>query len=171
MILAIDSKNWLWKNNDLAWKISKDMKHFQKITVSTSDSDKANALIMGRKTWESIPLKFRPLPGRVNCVLSRNENLDYDWAAVYSNFEIAYSKLATEGNIENIFVIGWSQIYNTLLSHEKLSTLYITHVEWDYNCDVFFDWIPDSFELKKISSKQQEWDIEYYFAEYTKKQA
>ena len=171
MILAVDDKNGLWKNNDLAWKISKDMKHFKKITTVTEDEAKCNALIMGRLTWDSIPEKFRPLPWRVNCVLSRTADINYEWAASYTDFDKCLEELSKEENIENIFIIGWAQIYNMLLTHEDLNTLYITHVEWDFNCDVFFDWVPNTFELKKISSKQQEWDLEYYFAEYIKKEA
>jgi dihydrofolate reductase len=72
IILAIDSKNGLGKENALAWKLSGDMKYFKKTTVLTDNPDDINVVIMGRKTWESIPSKFRPLPGRINCVLTRN---------------------------------------------------------------------------------------------------
>ena len=72
IILAVDEKLGLGKDNDLAWKISTDMKHFKNITSDTEDLAKHNALIMWRKTWESIPAKYRPLPDRVNYILSRS---------------------------------------------------------------------------------------------------
>lgn len=56
----------------MPWKLPKDMAHFKHITSTTNDGKLQNAVIMGRKTWESIPSKFRPLPGRVNIVLSRS---------------------------------------------------------------------------------------------------
>ena len=74
IILAIDSNNWLGKNNDLAWKLKSDMQYFKKITTQTQQENKQNAVIMGRKTWESIPEKFRPLPDRKNFLLTRDEN-------------------------------------------------------------------------------------------------
>jgi dihydrofolate reductase len=56
----------------LAWDIPEDRKYFRKITTKTKDSKKQNAVIMGRKTWESIPKKYRPFPKRYNCILSKS---------------------------------------------------------------------------------------------------
>ena len=60
IILALDSQNGLGKDGDLAWRIREDMKYFKKITMG--DSSAQNAVVMGRKTWDSIPEKFKPLP-------------------------------------------------------------------------------------------------------------
>lgn len=169
MILATDSKNWIWKKNNLPWKIQNDMKHFQKITISTKDPKKCNALIMWRKTWESIAAKFRPLPGRVNCVLSRTVWLELDWGICFTNFEDCFAELSQNEMIENIFIIGWSHLYNSLIDHPQVEKIYLTHVEWDFECDVFFNWVPRNFSLHKISSKQDQNGHEYYFAEYKKK--
>ena len=58
-------------NGELPWKLKSEMKYFAEKTSKTKDIDKINAVIMGRKTWESIPLKFRPLKNRFNVILSR----------------------------------------------------------------------------------------------------
>ena len=58
-------------NGELPWKLKSEMKYFAETTTKTKDFDKMNAVIMGRKTWESIPLKFRPLKNRFNVILSR----------------------------------------------------------------------------------------------------
>ena len=58
-------------NGELPWKLQSEMKYFAETTSKTKDCDKMNAVIMGRKTWESIPLKFRPLKNRFNVILSR----------------------------------------------------------------------------------------------------
>merc|ERR1719225_2033744 len=61
-------------NGELPWRLKSEMKYFAETTSRTTDPDKINAVIMGRKTWESIPLKFRPLKNRFNVVLSRQPN-------------------------------------------------------------------------------------------------
>ena len=61
---------------NLPWKLKKEMKHFANLTTFTKDTEKQNAVLMGRKTWESIPFKFKPLKNRYNLVLT--SQLDYD---------------------------------------------------------------------------------------------
>ena len=61
-------------NGELPWRLKSEMKYFAETTTKTKDSDKINAVIMGRKTWESIPAKFRPLKNRLNVILSRQAN-------------------------------------------------------------------------------------------------
>ncbi len=172
MILAVDSKNWLGKNNDLAWKLSSDLKHFKNITSKTKDLAKYNAVIMWRKTWESIPAKYRPLPDRINCILSRSlkyENINSkidNFVLYFNSFEHCLKELSKKENVENIFLIWWASLYNQFLNHPKLDKIYLTKVEWDYNCDVFFDWIPDNFILEKVSDNFEENSIKFRFEEY-----
>lgn len=78
IIAAVTRRNGLGVNGILPWKLPKEMAHFRKATSSTGSSSESarNAVIMGRKTWESIPIKFRPLKGRVNIVISRSTGKD-----------------------------------------------------------------------------------------------
>jgi dihydrofolate reductase len=71
IIAAVDKNFGIGKNNQLPWNLPKEYEHFVSLTTSTNEPGKLNAVIMGRKCWESIPEKFRPLKGRVNIVLSR----------------------------------------------------------------------------------------------------
>ncbi len=172
MIIAVDSKNWIWKNNSLAWSIPSDLKYFKEITTTTKDLAKYNAVIMGRKTWESIPSKFRPLPDRINCILSRN--LKYEdinskidnFVLHFNSFEHCLKELSKKENVENIFLIWWATLYNQFLNHPNLEKLYITKVIWNYNCDVFFDWIPENFILEKYSDDLEENSIKFRFEKY-----
>jgi dihydrofolate reductase len=153
MILAIDDKNWLWKNWDLAWKISTDMKYFKNITTTTNDLAKLNAVIMWKNTRDSISTKFRPLPNRINCILSRSlkfESTDSkidDYVIYFNSIYSCVEALSKKENLENIFIIGWANIYNQFLDNKKLDKIYITRVIWDYWCDVFFKWIPKKINL------------------------
>ena len=174
MILAVDSRNWLGKNNDLAWRISSDLKHFKEITTKTKDLAKLNAVIMWRKTWESIPSKFRPLPERINCILSKtlkyediNSKID-NFVLHFNNFEHCLEELSRKENVENVFLIGGASLYNQYRNHPNLEKIYITKVQWDYNCDVFFDWIPDDFIVESYSDTMEENWIKFSFWTYKK---
>ena len=174
IILASDSKNGIWKENNLAWKISEDMKYFKKITSETQDIAKLNAVIMWRKTRESIPAKYRPLPWRINCILSRtlkyediNSKID-DFVLYFNKFDHCLDELDNKKNIENIFLIwGWS-LYNQFRNHPNLEKIYLTKVDWDYDCDVFFDWIPDDFIIESYTDTKQENWIDFSFWVYKK---
>ena len=172
IILATDSKNWIWKNNSLAWDLKGDLKYFKEITSKTSDLSKYNAIIMGRKTWESIPSKFRPLPDRINCILSRN--LKYEdinskidnFVLHFNDFDHCLEELSKKENVENIFLIWWGSLYNQFINHPNLEKIYITKVNWDFSCDTFFDWVPNNFVVEKYSEEFEENWIKYSFWEY-----
>lgn len=71
IVVAATRKLGIGKGGTMPWKLPGDMAYFKELTSRTADPAKQNAVVMGRKTWESIPPKFRPLPGRVNVVLTR----------------------------------------------------------------------------------------------------
>lgn len=98
LIVAATKSNGIGQNARLPWRLPLEMKYFANVT-STAPEGKLNALVMGRNTWESIPRKFRPLPNRINMVISHNQ--DYDlWALIiYSPLYSCSKSVRTRGPI------------------------------------------------------------------------
>ena len=163
IILAVDSKNGLGKENTLAWRLSGDMKYFKKTTVLTEKPDDINVVIMGRKTWDSIPEKFRPLPGRINCVLTRDKNFEDEWCVSFNSLDSCLKDIENMKNIWKVFIIWGAKIYNQVLKDSRLEKIYLTQVKWDFGCDVFFDGVPENFQQESCSEAINEWWIEFQF--------
>jgi dihydrofolate reductase len=174
IVIATDSKNGIWKNNSLAWKLSKDMKYFRELTTKNTDLWKLNAVIMWKKTWESIPANFKPLPNRINCILSRkiineskNSKID-DFVLYFNSLVSCLSEIETKTNLDHIFIIGWADLYNQVLINPLLEKIYITKVLWDFDCDVFFDWVPNNFYMIEQSEEMEENWVKFRFEVYRK---
>lgn len=177
LILAVDEKNWLWKNKTLPWNLPTDLKNFKKITSETEDLAKLNAVIMWRNTWESIPSKYKPLSDRINCIITKTVKSNDIWSKIddftlyFNSIKHCLSELESKENLEKIFVIGWASLYNDFLKWELLEfvdKIFITKIVWDFNCDVFFDWIPENFKVEKYSEEMEENWIKFSFWEYKK---
>lgn len=174
IILALDEKNGLGKDWYLAWRIKEDMKYFAKITTHTQfltskEGSFQNAVIMWRKTRDSIPEKFRPLPNRINCILSKKCKIEDNFWKIrkFSSFDKAIKKISQDKNIWEIFVIWWAQIYNLALQNPNLWKIYLTRVKWDFDCDVFVNLDLENFNLIENSEwkKNKKW-IEFRFEVY-----
>ena len=133
MIVAVDRNGVIGHANDLIWHISEDLRRFKAITTG-------HPVIMGRKTFESIG---RPLPGRTNVVISRNENFRPEGCLVVDSFEKAVAMFPPD---EEAFVIGGAQVYAQALP--IADRLYLTEIEADYEGDTRFpDWDRSAWTL------------------------
>lgn len=152
LVAAIAQNNCIGENGKLPWNIKEDMEHFKNITMG-------HIVLMGRKTWESIPKKFRPLPQRKNIVITRQENyIVSEDVEVYSTLEAALEKYKDQ----NIMVIGGAEIYKQIFS--KADVLEITHVHQPVEGDAFFPEID-----KNIWQENKREDFEKFsFVTYTK---
>ena len=117
VVVAATTDMSIGKNGKLPWKLPSDLNFFKKLTTTTLDPTKENAVIMGRKTWESIPLQFRPLPTRLNVVLTRSGSVVDDTitgkVVVFESISSALKTLAQppySQSIEKVFVIGGGQV-------------------------------------------------------------
>ncbi|KAJ8955890.1 hypothetical protein NQ318_005438 [Aromia moschata] len=154
LIAAACENMGIGKNGTLPWRLKTEMEFFTRMTSTTKDKNKKNIVIMGRKTWDSIPPKYKPLSNRINCVLSRSD-LDvkrYKDVHAFRNLEECIEKL--EGNDfrdrwETVWVIGGSNIYKESMESEHFYRLYLTKILKEFDCDTFFPKMPDN--LKKVS--------------------
>ena len=123
LIAAMDKNRVIGKDGKLPWHLPKDMKYFR-------DKTKGKPVIMGRKTYESIG---RPLPERTNIIISRDKDYKVEGCIVVHSIDEA---LKTAGNVEEVMVIGGSQIYKEFLP--KANKLYLTLIEADFDGDTYF---------------------------------
>jgi len=170
LIVAMDAKRGIGKDGDLPWQISADLKYFKRVTTETEDPKKKNAVVMGRKTWDSLPERFKPLPNRKNIVITRNEDFKaLDGVAVVHNFEDIQEVCAQEENIEKVFVIGGKQIFQLALNSPFCSTIYLTAIDQVFDCDTFLPSFEEQFDLVQDTPTQKENDKTFSFQLFNKK--
>lgn len=171
IVVAVDTRSGIGKDGDLPWRLPGDQKHFKALTTETRDPAKRNAVIMGRKTWESLPDRFRPLPGRLNVVLTRQEGyaLPAGVRAASGVTEALESIAADVAGVESVFIIGGKSLYRDALALPVCEQLHITRVEGDFKCDTFFDDPGDNFVLESTSESLCENGIRYQFEVYCRR--
>ncbi len=157
LIVNVD-KNWaIGLGSKLLVRIPQDMKYFRSMTTG-------HVVVMGRKTLESFP-ESKPLPNRVNIVLTRDQGYQAPGALVVHSMEELKEELKKYPG-EEIFVIGGGQIYRELLP--LCDKAYVTKVDRAFDADVYF---PDldqdpQWKMTKVSEEQTYFDLEYVFAVY-----
>jgi len=126
LIVAISKNNVIGKKNDIPWYYPEDLKYFKRITTGKT-------VVMGRKTFQSIiDRNGKILPNRNNIVITRDQNFKYENVTVINDVK-AYIKGLLD---EEIFIMGGSEIYNLFMPYAD--KLYITHINKEYDGDVFF---------------------------------
>ena len=140
VIVAYDSNQGIGFDNEIQWNVPEDLEYFSKTTQGGQGS--TNAVIMGRKTWESIPLKFRPLKNRLNVVLSRSEAFIPEQGVLkFHSVEACIKGLSKEHKyLDEVFVIGGSEIYCQFLETPVVTAVYTTEIysEREFRADRFF---------------------------------
>ena len=115
IVVAIDLNSGIGKNGALPWHLLGDMKHFKDLTTATQSDSKKNAVMMGRKTWESLSEKFRPLPQRINLILTHNKALSFpDGVLKADGLSKALAMLDEakfKNTVETVFLIGGGEIF------------------------------------------------------------
>lgn len=172
-ILAITNRLGIGKNGALPWLLSKDMKFFKRVTIGRAEQAKTNqteehantrkeqanmpkehsneiqpdlmnAVIMGRRSWESIPFKFKPLRDRINVVITSDPSKVFTQpvARLHAAKSLQHALEILENNysktLHNVFVIGGAQVYETAFKDPRTKHIVVTRVlDDDIDCDTF----------------------------------
>lgn len=125
-VVAMDENRVIGRDNDLPWRLPDDMRWFREKTLG-------KPCIMGRKTYDSLPDRFRPLPGRLNIVVTRNSDYQALGAVVVHSVDEA---LQAAGDVEEVIIVGGGDLFRRLMP--VVDRLYLTQVRGAVGGDVFF---------------------------------
>lgn len=143
MIAALAEQHVIGRDNIMPWHLPADLKHFKAMTLG-------KPIIMGRKTWDSLG---RPLPGRLNLVVSRQPDLQLEGAETFTDLDSALTRAeqwAREQGVDELMLIGGAQLYAQALPQAQ--RLYLTRIEASPEGDAFFpDY--DQAEWERIDSQ------------------
>lgn len=155
---AQDQNGLIGRNNDLPWRIPAELKYFKETTMG-------HAIVMGRKTYESIG---KPLPGRTNIVLTRDSNYRQEGCLIFHSKEDLL-KWSKESNFE-VFITGGSEIFRLFM--EEADQLYVTKIYETFEGDTYFpelDWSDWTLVSSKKGPKDEKNPYDYEFQVYKRK--
>jgi len=136
IIAAMSRNRVIGIGNKLPWNIPQDLKHFKNLT-----SIENSAIVMGRKTWESLPIK--PLPNRKNFVLTKNNShTTFPYGLVLKELD---DILILKKMYQNTWIIGGQTIYESYINKPYIDKIYLTEIDEYYEGDTFFPKVPEHF--------------------------
>lgn len=153
LIYACSDNGVIGNKGKIPWHIPEDFKHFRETTMS-------HPVLMGRKTWDSLPEEFKPLPGRVNFVLSRNTKQTTFDHIQFQSLPNAVEYFAVNG-VEDVWVIGGAEIYKHILP--MASTVVVTEVHGQFEGDAFAPTL-SSEDWKEVSREEHRSKYDAYFS-------
>jgi len=160
IIVAVSSNNIIGKGNDIPWRLPTDLKNFKRITDGS-------IVIMGRKCWDSLPPRFRPLPNRLNMVVTRNKEFYNDTCAVYTDLYYLLNLFISAKNNDDVFVIGGGEIYKK--SFPYANKLYLTRILAEIDGDVYLEGFDRTkWKLVNSSDVMEENGYKFVFEYYEK---
>lgn len=158
LIAAVGRNGAIGKDGSMPWQLKADLAHFRRTTLGCP-------VVMGRKTWDSLPAAFKPLPGRRNVVVTRNARWQSEGAQVAHSLDDALAQLAGS---ERVFIIGGGELYIQALPHAD--ELVMTEIDADFAADTFFpSWDRDAFVEVSRESHLSDAGWRYHFVSYRRR--
>jgi dihydrofolate reductase len=166
IIVATSTNLVIGKDNDLPWHLPSDLKRFKELTTG-------KRVIMGRKCWESIPEKYRPLPNRENIVFTRDLGYVAEGAIVMNKLNMViegYKRNPASHISEEHMVIGGAEIYKKYFP--VADKLYLTEIWGEIEGDTYLEGFNrEEWDVTYVSNPMEENGFKFNFKEYTKKLA
>jgi dihydrofolate reductase len=160
LIAAVARDGVIGRDNAIPWYLPEDARRFREVTMG-------HAVVMGRRTWESLPERFRPLPGRRNVVVTRNDAWRSEGAERAPSLDDALSLLAGEAQV---FVIGGAELYAEAL--QLADELVVTEIDAEVEGDVFFPtWDRGVFREQSREEHVSDDGVAFAFVTYTRRGA
>jgi dihydrofolate reductase len=158
LVAAVARDGVIGRDNGIPWWIPEDVRRFREVTLG-------HPVVMGRRTWDSLPDRFRPLPGRRNVVVTRNDEWRARGAERAASLEDALRLL---DGAERVFVIGGAELYAEALP--RADELLLTEIGHDVEGDTFFpSWDRALFEEVSRDDGLSETGIPYAFVTYRRR--
>jgi dihydrofolate reductase/thymidylate synthase len=155
----------------IPWSLPSDLKRFREITTAPTIDGGINAVIMGRKTWESLPVRYRPLSNRLNIILTSDSSKSLDATNnLVATAGCLDEALLRASECDRIFVIGGASVYREALHHPRCTRVYTTMIDGEYTCDTYFPDILESLGFVQSDSSTQliERHVSYQYVEYSR---
>ena len=176
-----DYNNGIGKNNDLPWTLPKDFNYFLRFISTFNSKNKMNALIVGRKTWNSIPHNMNEFKMNLIVIVSskyhqQKDNLDYksydvDKILIAESFNAAISLINEKYShlVDSIIAIGGTNIYSEAIKSNHFNRFYLTRIFKHFDCDTFIE--PKDFlsQLSKLNDENLLEDSKWYDCQYNQK--
>ncbi|HUR90057.1 MAG TPA: dihydrofolate reductase [Ramlibacter sp.] len=156
LVYARAANGVIGKEGVLPWHLPEDLAHFKHVTMGAP-------VLMGRKTWESLPPRFRPLPGRRNVVITRNENWSAEGAHRASSLDAALALCADQ---PTVWVIGGAQVFAEAM--EVADVAEVTEIDRDFDGDVILPPLGAAWTEAKRERHRSSAGFDYSFVTYTK---
>jgi dihydrofolate reductase len=151
MIWAQTANGVIGRDGTMPWHLPEDFEHFRRTTAG-------HPVIMGRRTWESLPENARPLPGRTNIVISSDPAWTEPGAVRAGNIFSALAATALQPGAERVWFIGGGTIYREVLSEDLADTVMITRIDADVDGDTYAPELGSEWQLVS-SSPEEGWNI------------
>lgn len=162
LIAAVAKNGVIGRGNDMVWRLPEDQRHFRQLTLGAP-------VVMGRSTWDSLPARFRPLPGRRNVVLTRQPQWQAPGAEVVHTLDAAWRLLQDS---PRVFVIGGAQVY--ALALPRADELLLTEIERAFDGDCHFPGWPreqfDEVQRQRLQAEPPN-DFGFSFVTYRRRRA
>jgi dihydrofolate reductase len=160
-VVAADEKRGIGRNNHLPWpRLKADIAHLKRITSATREPGARNAVIMGRRTWDSIARPYRPLVDRLNVVVSRSTPALPEGVVGAGSLDEALAK-SMAAEVESVYVLGGGQLFAEAITDARCEVIYYTRILGRFDSDTQFPAFEDAFSRESVGRPHHEAGVAY----------